>query len=46
MQGNKKKFLKVVEILITNAINESEKYGFIKVQMNFQQEKNMLYFCI
>jgi hypothetical protein len=29
MQGNKKKFLKVIEILLTNAINESERNGFI-----------------
>jgi hypothetical protein len=31
MKGDKKKFLKTIEILITNAINESEKYGYIKV---------------
>ncbi len=31
MKVDKKKFLKTIEILITNAINESEKYGYIKV---------------
>ena len=31
MKGDKRKFLKIIKILITNAINESEKYGFIKV---------------
>ena len=46
MQGDKKKFLKVIEILLTNAINESERYGYIKVQMNFEQDKNMINFCI
>lgn len=31
MQGDKRKFLKTIEILVTNAINESEKYDYIKV---------------
>jgi len=31
MIGDKKKFLKTIEILITNAINETEKYGYIKI---------------
>ncbi len=38
MQGNKKKFLKVIEILLINAINETDRYGCIKVQMNFQTD--------
>jgi hypothetical protein len=38
MQGNKKKFLKVIEILLINAINETDRYGCIKVQMNFQPD--------
>jgi signal transduction histidine kinase len=46
MKGDKRKFLKTIEILITNAINESEKYGYIKVQMNFNHNKNLIYFCI
>lgn len=31
MIGDKKKFLKTVEILIINAINETEKYGYLKL---------------
>ena len=46
MKGNKKKFVKIIEILLTNALNETEKYGIIKVQMNFQEDTNLLFFCI
>ena len=46
MIGDKKKFLKSIEILTTNAINECEKYGYIKVQLNYNHEKNLAYFCI
>ena len=38
MKGSKKKLIKVIEILMMNALNETEKYGYIKVQMNFQED--------
>lgn len=46
MKGNKKKLMKTIEILITNALNETEKYGYIKVQMNYEESNNLLNFCI
>lgn len=46
MKGNKKKLLKIIEILLENAFNETGKNGYIQIKMNFKEDGNLLYFSI